>query len=216
MFSECTPWSRIDGSDDRLSNSRYQDSPSTVGLATPPRAASPPATNRASETPKAGRSPCLSIAELPQEPNASASSGATTPKAGQGEGGMSTLSRYSKLSLGFPPLPGFFRSHNSPSILQPSAKSTTDTAGEAREGDTFVDVTADSSEDAGSGHAGKPDDDDDRRTIKGVVIDATEQSATPEVKQGVDGQGLNGATSAEEKISDARSLTTVVSVDSFL
>lgn len=188
-----------------------------MGLATPPRAASPPATNRAPETPRAGRSPSLPTTELPQEPNASPSSGATTPKAGQGEGGTSTLSRYSKLSLGFPPLPGFFRSRNSPTILQPSAKSATDTTEEAREGGAFL--LPSSSEGAESGLAGNADDDDDRRTIKGVIVDTAEQSATPELKEGRNGQVPNSATAAEEKIPDATSLTsvsTVVAVDSFV
>ncbi|KAF8557393.1 hypothetical protein OG21DRAFT_1435255 [Imleria badia] len=200
-----------DGECASVHDSRHQDSPSTVGLTTPPRAESPPASNRTSETPRAGRSPSLSIAELPQEPNASPSSGATTPKACQGEGG--TLSRYSKLSLGFPPLPGFFRSRHSPTFLQPLAKCATDTAEEGREGGAFVDVSPTSSEGAGSGRAGKPDDDDDRRTIKGVSVDTAEPSATPELKPEGNGQVPNGAASAEEKIPDATSLT-VVAVDS--
>ena len=182
---------------------------------TPPRATSPPATNRTSETPRAGRSPSLCTTELPQEPDASPSSGVTTPKAGQGEGGASTLSRYSKLSLGFPPLPGFFRSRHSPTIPQPSLKSTTDTAEEGREGDAFVDVPPSSSEGAESGRA---EDDDDRRTIKGVIVDTAEQSASPELKQ-ANGQVPNGATTAEEKVPDATSLTSVstaVAVDSFV
>jgi len=203
-----------DGECASVRNARYQDSPSTVGLATPPRAASPPASNRASETPRAGRSPSLCATELPQEPDASPSSGVTTPKAGQGEGGTSTLSRYSKLSLGLPPLPGFFRSRHSPTIPQRSLKSGTDTAEEGREGGAFVDVPPSSSEGAESGRV---EDDDDRRTIKGVIVDTAEQSATPELKQG---NGLpNGATTAEEKIPDATPLTsvsTVVSVDSFV
>lgn len=216
VSSEWTPWSRFISIDNGPSNPRYQDPPSTVDLATPPRAASPPATSRASETPKAGRSPCLSTAELPQEPGTSSSSGATTPKASQSEGGTSTLSRYSKLSLGFPPLPGFFRTRNSHSVLQPSAKPATETAEEPPGDDAVVDITADSSEDAGSGHAGKPEDDDDRRTIKGVIINTAEPSATPELKQDGNVQGLSGATSAEEKLSDATSLAPVVSVDSFI
>lgn len=190
-----------------------------MGLATPPRAASPPAANRACETPRAGQSPSLAATELPQEPNASPGSGVTTPKAGQGEGGTSTLSRYSKLSLGFPPLPGFLRSRNSPTIPQPWAKPATDTAEEAQEGGASVDVPPGSSEGAESGRAGKAEDDDDRRTIKGVVVNTAEQSAAPELKQGGNGQALNGATSTEEKIPDATSLTgvsTVVVIDSFV
>jgi len=182
-----------------------------VGLATPPRAASPPANP---ETPRAGRSPSLSTTELPQEPNASPGSGVTTPKAGQGEGGTGTPSRYSKLSLGFPPLPGFFRPRNSPTIPHPWAKPATETAEEAQEGGAFVDVPPSSSEGAESGRAGKAEDEDDRRTIKGVVVDTAEQSADPELKQ-----GGNGATSTEEKIPDATSLTsvsTVVAIDSFI
>lgn len=157
----------------------------------------------------------MATVELPQEPGASAGIGATTPKADQGEGGTSTLSRYSKLSLGFPPIPGFFRSRNSPSVLQPSARFATDTVEAALEGDTYVDATADASEDAGPGYAGKPEDDDDRHTIKGVIIDVAEQSASPELKQAGNGRGLNGATT-EEKISDAPPTTTVVSADSFV
>ncbi|KAG8220167.1 hypothetical protein J3R82DRAFT_1200 [Butyriboletus roseoflavus] len=205
-----------DGECVSVHNPRYQGSPSTVSLATLPRPASPLATNRASETPRAGRSPSLLTAELPQESNASPSSGVTTPKAGPGEGGTSTLSRYSKLSLGFPPLPGFFRSRNSPTTPQPSAKSTTDTAEEAREGGAFVDVPSDSSEAAESGRGGKPEDDDDRRTINGVIIDGAEQSVTSAVKQGGNVHVPNGACAAEEKTCGATSLSTVVPIDSFI
>lgn len=173
------------------------------------------ATSRASETPKAGRSPCLSTAELPQEPDASADSGATTPKGDPSEGGTSTVSRYSKLSLGFPPLPGFFRSRNSPSIVQRSA---TDTGEEGRESGALVDVPPDSSEVAEIGRIGKVEDDDDRRTIKGVIVDSAEQSATAELKPGTDGHVPNGAVSAGEKVADAQSLngvSSVVAVDRF-
>lgn len=138
----------------------------------------------------------------------------TTPKACQGEGGTSTLSRYSKLSLGFPPLPGFFRSRNSPTTPQPSAKCTTETAEEARESGAFVDALSGSSEDAESGCGGKPDDDDDdRRTIKGVITDTAEQSVT---RQGGNGQVPNGASTADEKTRGATSLSTVVPIDSFI
>ncbi|KAF8446366.1 hypothetical protein L210DRAFT_3475070 [Boletus edulis BED1] len=196
-----------DGECASVHNSRYEDSPSTVGLTTPPRATSLPATHQAPETPKAGRSPRVSTAELSQEPDASPSSGATTPKAGQGEGGTSTISRYSKLSLAFPPLPVFFRSRNSPTILQSSAKSATDTVEEARDSVAFVGVSPSSSEGTESGHAGRAEDDDDRRTIKGVIVDAAEPDGN--------GEARDGATSAAEKIVDATSLT-VVAVDSFV
>lgn len=145
----------------------------------------------------------MQTTELPQELNSSP----TTPKAGQDEESTSTPSRYSKLSLGFPPLPGFFRSRNSPSILPASAKPARDTAEEG--GDAFVDVTTGTSEDAGSGQAGKPEDDDDRGTIKGVIIDTVEQSTTAQLK------AEDGRVSSEEKISDPASLT-VVSVESFV
>ncbi|KAG9314722.1 hypothetical protein JVU11DRAFT_5531 [Chiua virens] len=158
-----------DGECASVRNLQYQDSPSTstVGLATPPRAASPPAGTRGSDTPKGGRSPRVPTTELPAEPNACSSSGATTPKAGPGEG-TSTLSRYSKLSLGFPPLPGFFRSRHSSTSVQTPTKCT---AEEGREGGASVDAASDSSDDAGSGHTRKSEDDDDRRTIKGVSVD---------------------------------------------
>lgn len=209
----------FDGSDGGLSNPQCQDSPSTVGLATPLRAASPLATNRVSETPRAGRSPSLSTAELPEEPGASPSSGAATPKVGQSEGGTSTLSRYSKLSLGFPPLPGFFRSRNSPTTPKPPAKFTTDTTEEPQESGAFLDVLSNPLEVAEPGRAGKPDDDDDRRTIKGVIVETAEQSVTSELKQGDNGQIPNGAASAGEKLPPAMSLSTVstvVPMDSFV
>lgn len=84
---------------------------------------------------------------------------------------------------------------------------------EAREGGAFAEASPSSSEGAGSGRAGKPDDEDDRRTIKGVIVDTAEPSATAELKQGGNGQVPNGTASAEEKIPDATSLT-VVAVDS--
>lgn len=171
--------------------------------------ASPPTTYQASETPKAGRTPSLPTSELPEESSAS-TSGVTTPKAGLGEASTSTLSRYSKLSLGFPPFPGFFRSRHSPTTPQASVRLAPDTAEEDLGSDSSVDVSPSSTEAVDAGRIGKAEDDDDRRTIKGVIVDTAEQSVTAGLK--LNG---NGTASAEEKIPDAASLT-VVAGDSFV
>jgi hypothetical protein len=198
------------------SNPRYDDSPSSGGLATPPRASPPPAINLTSDTPKAGRSPHLIVAELPQEDDTSSNCGATTPTATSTEGGTSTLSRYSKISLGFPPLRGFLRSRNSSTVLRSSAKTVPDAVEERQEIATSGGTPSGPLELVDS--SGKPDDDDDRRTIKGVIVDHTEQSANSDVKEAGNGH-MPDAASAQEKHPDKSSLTTpstVVSVDGFL
>ncbi|KAF8845490.1 hypothetical protein BDN67DRAFT_920108 [Paxillus ammoniavirescens] len=206
-----------DGECASLFNPRYDDSPSSGGLATPPRASSPPAINLTSDTPKAGRSPHLSVAELPQEGDISSNSGAITPTATSTDGGTSTLSRYSKISLGFPPLRGFLRSRNSSTVLRSSAKTVADAVEERQEIDTSGGTPSGPLELVDS--SGKPDDDDDRRTIKGVIVDHTEQSANSGVKEAGNGHVPDAAASAQEKHPDKTSLTTpstVVSVDGFL
>ncbi|KIJ68818.1 hypothetical protein HYDPIDRAFT_107065 [Hydnomerulius pinastri MD-312] len=200
-----------DGECASLHNSRYDDSPSSAGLATPPRTSSPPAIHLTSDTPKAGRSPHSPVAELPQENSSPSESGATTPTATSTEGGTGTLSRYSKISLGFPPLPGFLRSRNPSAVLRPSTKSVAETVEEPAENGT----SSGSSE-----SVERADDDDDRRTIKGVIVDHTEQTvANSEVKEAGSGHVPDGAASTQEKLPDGTSLntsSTVVSVETFL
>ncbi|KIK97882.1 hypothetical protein PAXRUDRAFT_824462 [Paxillus rubicundulus Ve08.2h10] len=208
-----------DGECTSLFNPIYDDSSSSMGLATPPSASTPPALNLTTDAPKAEQNPHLSAAELPQEDDISSSCGATTPTATSTDGGTSTLSRYSKLSLGFPPFRDFLRSRNSSTVLRSSAKTVPDPVEERQEIDISGGTPSDLLELANS--SGKLIDDDDRRTIKGVVVDHTaEQSADSDVKGAGNGHTMpDGTASAQEKHPDETALTTpspVVSVDGFL
>ncbi|KAF9234964.1 hypothetical protein BU15DRAFT_78512 [Melanogaster broomeanus] len=158
-----------DGECASLYNPRYDDSPSSAGLATPPP----------------GRSPPSCVLELPQE-NTPSNCSPTTPIAtSTTDRGRSTLSRYSKISLGFPPLPDFLRSRNPSTFLRSPVKSVPDGLEDAEETNAPTGTLPSSSGFAAS--AGGPDEDDDRRTIRGVTVDHTEQTASPEVKEAGNG-----------------------------
>lgn len=118
------------------------------------------------DSPKANH--CLS--ELPADVEAEnttpTESGSTTPTATTPFTEGSTFSRYSKLSIGFPPLPGFLRSRNA-SVGRVSVKLDPETGWEAQDG-------------AQGATSGLPapnlriGEDEDRRTIGGVVVDCEE------------------------------------------
>ncbi|KAG1749611.1 uncharacterized protein EDB91DRAFT_1108704 [Suillus paluster] len=148
-----------DGECASIHNSRVFDSPASSGLATPPRARSPPpALVLTPVSPKA--SPRELPADIEAESTTPTESGATTPTATAPftEGG-STFSRYSKISIGFPPLPGFLRSRNASAIGRASVRLDPETDEEAQDG-----------------VQGAPmgEDEEDRRTIRGVVVDCGE------------------------------------------
>ncbi|KAG2345336.1 hypothetical protein BDR05DRAFT_1058436 [Suillus weaverae] len=158
-----------DGECASVHNSRVFDSPAYSGLTTPLRAHSlPPALVLTPDSPKADHS----LRELPAEVEAE-STGSTTPTAPApfAEGG--TFSRYSKLSIGFPPLPGFLRSRNASVIGRASVRLDPETGWEVQDG-------------VQGATSGLPapnlrmgEDEEDRRTIRGVVVDCEGKSVEP-------------------------------------
>lgn len=96
-------------------------------------------------------------------------SGSTTPTAASSDG--SAFSRYSKISIGFPPLRGFLRSRNASASAtgRVSVRSDPEVGEEAQDGVALASGV--SSERVG-------DDDDDRRTIRGVVVECGEEAKT--------------------------------------
>lgn len=95
-------------------------------------------------------------------------SGSTTPTATSSDG--SAFSRYSKISIGFPPLRGFLRRNASTSAtIRVSVRSDPEAGEEAQDGVALA--SGASSERVG-------DDDDDRRTIRGVVVERGEEAKT--------------------------------------
>lgn len=152
-----------DGERAGVHNSRIFDSPASSGLATPLRAQSlPPALVLTPDSPKT-HNPRELLADVEAESSTSPESGSSTPTATAPftEGG--TFSRYSKLSIGFPPLPGFLRSRNASAIGRASVRLDPETGWEAQDG----------VQGATSGLAAPNlrmgEDEEDRRTIRGVV-----------------------------------------------
>lgn len=157
-----------DGECASIHNSRVFDSPASSGLVTPLRAHSlPPALVLTPDSPKADHS----LRELPGDVEAesatSPDSGSTTPTATVPFTEGSTFSRYSKLSIGFPPLPGFLRPRNASVIGRASVRLDPETAWEAQDG-------------VQGATSGLPvpnlrmGEDEDRRTIRGVVVECEE------------------------------------------
>lgn len=190
-----------DGECANLRYSQIPDSPATSGLATPPGSPSSVPTHPSSDTPKAGRSPHSVNSELPPEvdspPRSGRGMGTTTPTEG------TTHSRYSKLTLGFPPLTGFLRPRNPASILRSSPRSACEQTEEGPRS-SAVWSTASSSGPGESVRQTGSEDDDDRRTIKGVRVHHTEQTDEGKVMNG----RVPSEPSTEEKLTDGSSLTT--------
>lgn len=189
-----------DGECTHLRYSRIPDSPAASGLATPPGSPSSAPTYLSSDTPKAGRSPYSVSAELPLDDSPSRSGrgvGTITPTEG------TTHSRYTKLSLGFPPLTGFLRPRYPASILRSSPRS----ACERTEGEPQSPAVSSMASSSGSEEFGRQtggEDEDDRRTIKGIRLHHTEQTDEGKVVNG----HVPHEPSTEEKLSDGSSLTT--------
>lgn len=147
------------------SNSRVSNSPVSSGLTTPLRAQSPPpALVLTSNSPNDEHNASELHADAVEvEVTTSSESRATTPTAST-DGG--TFTRYSKISIGFPPLPGFLRSRNASAMSRVSPRSDPEAVEETQGG-----VTSElPSETVG-------DDEDDRRTIRGVVVCGEEAKA---------------------------------------
>lgn len=140
------------------SHPRIQDSPSSSGLATPPRSPSPDHARSCSNTPKAGQT------ELPRESGSPLSSGGTSPTITPT--GTPNL-RYPKLILGLPPLPSFLRSRNV-SSARPASRSTSEQSEE--DANSAVGPATGSSESEESARPNGGEDDEDRQTIKGMDI----------------------------------------------
>lgn len=148
-----------------VSYSRIHDSPSSSGLATPPRSPSPDPARSSSNTPKAGRSPYVAQTELPW-----GNGGGTSPTVTPTEGTPNL--RYPKLILGFPPLPSFLRSRTVSQSLRPTARSTAEQNEEDSQYSTssVVGPASDLSESEELARPNGGEDDDDRQTIKGMDI----------------------------------------------
>ncbi|KAH7916489.1 hypothetical protein BJ138DRAFT_1075462 [Hygrophoropsis aurantiaca] len=144
------------------------DSPaSSAGLATPPRLSSPPPILRLTPDSPKGQSNI----DLPVDDNSPPNSGSTTPVASNAEA-SSGFSKYSKLSIGFPPLPGFFRSRSVTSRSEKPVAAHNDEADESSNtpaslaaGDAIMDVSRRLGE-----------EDEDRRTIRGVTVDCDDNA----------------------------------------
>lgn len=131
---------------------RSLDSPmSSVSGLESPRAESPPALQL---TPA---SPSGIEGELPPEGNTPPASGSTTPTASTGDSGTLTKKSF----LGFSPLAGFLRSRYP--IVAATVKSPSEN------GDTSSGSSGDSEY---SASAEDGEEEEDRRTIRGVVMDA--------------------------------------------
>lgn len=182
-----------DGECASIHNSRVFDSSASSGLATPPPTRPlPPALVLTPDSPKANRSPRELPGEVEAESTTPPESGSTTPTAIAPftEGG--TFSRYSKLSIGFPPLPGFLRSRNASASGRVSVKLDPETGEEAQDG----------VQGAMSGLSGPNlrmgEDEEDRRTIRGVVVDCEEGKGV----EGAEVSVSEGAKEPMEKIVD--------------
>ncbi|KAG2049835.1 hypothetical protein BDR06DRAFT_960931 [Suillus hirtellus] len=156
-----------DGECASVHNSRVFDSPASSGLVTPLRAHSlPPTLVLTPDSPKANHCSSELPADVEAENTTPTESGSTTPTATTPFTEGSTFSRYSKLSIGFPPLPGFLRSRNA-SVGRVSVKLDPETGWEAQDG-------------AQGATSGLPapnlriGEDEDRRTIGDVVVDCEE------------------------------------------
>jgi len=185
------------------SHPRIQDSPSTSGLATPPRSSSPDPVRSSSNTPRAGRSPHPAQTELPRESGSPSSSGGTSPTITPTEGTPNL--RYPKLILGLPPLPSFLRSRNVPSA-RPATRPTSEQGEEdSHYSNSVVGPATGSSESEESASPNGGEDDEDRQTIKGMDIHRRGPS--------VEGKVANGhvphcdPTATQEKFRDGSSLT---------
>jgi hypothetical protein len=142
------------------------------------------------DSPKADHNPRELLADVEAESTTLAESGSTTPTATAPftEGG--TFSRYSKLSIGFPPLPGFLRSRNVSGIGRASVRLDPETGCEAQDG----------VQGATSGlpapNLGTGEDEEDRRTIRGVVDCAEGKPVEVSVSEG-------GKEPMEKTVNDA-------------
>ncbi|KAL4068411.1 hypothetical protein V8B97DRAFT_1975567 [Scleroderma yunnanense] len=190
-----------DGECANICHPRIQDSPSTSGLATPPRSPSPDHPRSSSNTPKAGRSPYVAPTELPPESGSSSLGGGETPTVTPAEV-ATTSSRYPKLMLALPPFPGFLRSRNVSSV-----RSATKPAFEQSEEDSSsaLGVATGPLESGQSARPNGGEDDDDRQTIKGMDILRRGQP--------VEGKAVNvhvphRDSTTQEKFCDGSSLTT--------
>ncbi|KAG2109660.1 uncharacterized protein F5147DRAFT_691713 [Suillus discolor] len=157
-----------DGECASVHNSRVFDSPASSGLVTPLRAHSlPPTLVLTPDSPKANHCSSELPADVEAESTTPTESGSTTPTATTPFTEASTFSRYSKLSIGFPPLPGFLRSRNGSAVGRVSVKLDPETGWEAEDG-------------VQGATSGLPapnlriGEDEDRRTIRGVVVDCEE------------------------------------------
>ncbi|KAG1757999.1 hypothetical protein EDB19DRAFT_1660165 [Suillus lakei] len=169
-----------DGECASVHNSRVFDSPASPGLATPLRAHSlPPALVLTPDSPKGDHNSRELPAEVEAESTTPPESGSTTPTATVPFTDGGTFSRYSKLSIGFPPLPGFLRSRNASGIGRASVRLDPETGWEAQDG-------------VQGATSGLPapnlrmgEDEEDRRTIRGAVVDSEE------------GKGVEGVSVSE-------------------
>ncbi|KAG1769578.1 hypothetical protein EDD22DRAFT_868318 [Suillus occidentalis] len=166
-----------DGERAGVHNSRVFDSPASSGLATPLRAHSlPPALVLTPDSPKAHNP-----RELPADVEAEIRLRQLAPFT---EGG--TFSRYSKLSIGFPPLPGFL-------LGRASVRLDPETGWEAQDG----------VQGATSGLAAPNlrmgEDEEDRRTIRGAVDCEEGKAVKVSVSEGTKEpmeKTVNGASAA--------------------
>ncbi|KAI6045207.1 hypothetical protein EDC04DRAFT_3087161 [Pisolithus marmoratus] len=131
-----------------------------IEMATPPGSPSSVPTYLSSDTPKAGRSPYSVNAELPLEDDSSSRSGRGVGAPTEG----ATHSRYSKLTLGFPPLTGFLRPRSTASILRSSPSRLRRPS-----------IASSSGPEEPARQTGS-EDEDDGRTIKGIRVHHTEQT----------------------------------------
>lgn len=157
-----------DGECASIHNSRVFDSPASSRLATPLQAHSlPPTLVLTPDSPKANNGTRELPADVEAESTTPPESGSTTPTATVPFSEGSTFSRYSKLSIGFPPLPGFLRSRNASAIGRTSVRLDPEIAWEGPDG----------VQGATSGLLVpnlRVGEDEDRRTIRGVVVECEE------------------------------------------
>jgi len=172
-----------DGEGIRPVISRVTNSPtfSTLGLESP-RPKSPPTLELIPSSPK-DNSPRPSNTDL-ADGNTPPSSGATTPTA-------STHDRKTRSLLGLYPLAGFLRSRYPSVVGRPSVKSVDETPeGGLGNGDaSIVPFHSPASDETG-------EDDEDRRTIRGVDMEGEPQQ---EGKKPANGHSLNGEARLGQK-----------------
>ncbi|EIW86351.1 hypothetical protein CONPUDRAFT_133794 [Coniophora puteana RWD-64-598 SS2] len=170
---------------------RISESPMSSGLVTPPPQSPPSLTLDTEGT----GSEANGNADVPTNEDSQgdgSGSGAVTPTASSNDG--SAFSRYSRISIGLPQLPGFWRSRTSSSIA-PSVKRETENGHPVHANGSAADG------EASTGQAPEQpirDDEDDRRTIRGLDMDHSD--GTDERKQDVKTPAAGGVEKSAKEI----------------